>query len=86
LKIFLALYEASKTQSEEIEHEFAPNTLAQEFKVSNSLMGQDRKNWRSYVAKYQYLNEITASKGFQAKLFRKYQVIMDTFKLARGII
>ena len=45
-----ALYEASKTQSEELEHEFAPNTLSQEFKVS-SMFGQDAKNWRAYVEK-----------------------------------
>ena len=79
-----ALYEASKTQSEELEHEFAPNTLAQEFKVS-SLFGQDAKNWRAYLSKYNYLNEITASKGFQHRLFEKYQRVMETFKLSRGL-
>jgi type VI secretion system protein ImpI len=78
-----ALYEASKTQSEELEHEFAPNTLAQEFKV-NSLFGQDAKNWRAYLSKYNYLNEITASKGFQHRLFEKYQSVMEMFRLAKG--
>jgi len=78
-----ALYEASKTQSEELEHEFAPNTLAQEFKV-NGLFGQDAKNWRAYLSKYNYLNEITASKGFQHKLFKKYQSVMETFRLVKG--
>ncbi|HIP52234.1 MAG TPA: FHA domain-containing protein [Campylobacterales bacterium] len=80
-----ALYEASKAQSEEIEHEFAPNTLAQEFKISNPIMalfGQEKKNWNAYLTKYQYLNEITASKGFQARLFKKYQRVMETFNLA----
>jgi len=82
-----ALYEASKAQSEELEHEFAPNTLNQAFKSSNilmKLMGQDKENWRAYVTKYHYLNEITASKGFQNRLFKKYQSIMETFKLAKG--
>lgn len=78
-----ALYEASKTQSEELEHEFAPNTLSQEFKVS-SMFGQDAKNWRAYVEKYTYLNEITASKGFQARLFKNYQAVMEVFKLSKG--
>lgn len=82
-----ALYEASKAQSEELEHEFAPNTLSQEFKSSNiisKLMGQDKENWRAYVTKYHYLNEITASKGFQNRLFKKYESIMETFKLVKG--
>jgi predicted component of type VI protein secretion system len=82
-----ALYEASKAGNEELEHEFAPNSLAQEFKISNPLMalfGQDKENWRAYVTKYHYLNEITASKGFQNRLFKKYQSVMETFKLSSG--
>ena len=78
-----ALYEASKSQNEELEHEFAPNTLSQEFKIS-SLFGQDAKNWRAYVKKYSYLNEITASKGLQARLYKKYQSIREMFKLSKG--
>jgi len=82
-----ALYEASKTQCEELEHEFAPNTLAQEFKVSNpllALLSQDTQSWRAYVTKYHHLNEISTSKGLQAKLFKKYASVMETFKLAKG--
>ena len=83
-----ALYEASKTQSEELEHEFSPNTLAQEFKYSklrSLFMSQDKENWRAYVTKYHYLNEITASKGFQHRLFKTYQNVMEMFKLSKGI-
>jgi predicted component of type VI protein secretion system len=82
-----ALYEASKASSEELEHEFAPNTLSQEFKSTSlltTMMGQDKENWRAYVTKYHYLNEITASKGFQNRLFKKYQSVMETFKLSSG--
>ena len=82
-----ALYEATKVQSEELEHEFAPNTLAQEFKLTNpllALMGQDRENWRAYVTKYNHLNESTSSKGLQSRLFKTYKSIMEIFKVAKG--
>ena len=82
-----ALYEATKVQSEELEHEFAPNTLAEEFKLKNPLlafMGQDRENWRAYVTKYNYLNESTSAKGLQSRLFKSYNRIMEIFKVAKG--
>jgi len=80
-----ALYEATKSECEALEHEFAPNTLSQEFKTSGvlSLIAEEKRNWRAYVSKYSHLNEITASKGFQASLFKAYQRVMESFALAR---
>ena len=83
----ISLYEAIKVQSEALEHEFAPNTLAQEFKATTPLQrlfGADAHMWRAYVEKYRDLNEVTASKGFQSKLFKTYEKIMEIFKVAKG--
>ena len=82
-----ALYEASKEQCAELQHEFAPNSLEQQLKgegFSAKLLSKDALKWRGYVAKYHHLNdEPSTAKGFSSELYKKYKVFMERFKLSR---
>jgi len=83
----IALYESTKVESESLAHEFSPNTLEEEFKITNPLLrlfGKEAKMWRAYSRKYQHLNEITGAKGLQGRLFTTYQNIMEIFNVTKG--
>jgi len=85
-----ALYEASREQSEALEHEFAPENLNKAFQAKKtmfSFIGADAENWRSYVTRYHALNPSSTSgskEGFNARLYKRYQSVLETLKLSQG--